>query len=202
MIQNSTGTARNNAFRLPPALIKQGEALLEQQMWCWGCDVRRKSGNLLLEYGFEQRTSPQPRYHSAYTCQLQPGCTLTLWGWGVWVADEGRGSLLLSRSRFRVGYTSQADLYPQAWCADDLAATRLPSTQVEQRSTLYLLETTCRWITGYERWLATQVDPTYREQACTAWPQRRRYRGGVPAAEIACRWQVLSEALSKEAVQL
>src|SRR5687768_12975270 len=51
------------AFRLPKALEKQGEALLEQQMWCWGCDVRRQEGNLLLAYGCERRASPDSRYH-------------------------------------------------------------------------------------------------------------------------------------------
>lgn len=61
-------------FRLPKAVEKQGEALLEQQMWCWGGDVRRQEGNLLLAYGCERRSAPNPRFHSAYSYKLCADC--------------------------------------------------------------------------------------------------------------------------------
>lgn len=31
---------------------------LDQQMWCWGCDVRRTQGNLMLAYGAQKRPAP------------------------------------------------------------------------------------------------------------------------------------------------
>ena len=45
---------------------------MEQQLWCWGRDVERPEGNLLMAYGFERHrdcaidpcllyTSPSPR---------------------------------------------------------------------------------------------------------------------------------------------
>jgi hypothetical protein len=55
--------------RIPANIQRAVIPLLDQQMWCWGCDVRRTQGNLLLAYGAEKRPSPNARYHSAYTFQ-------------------------------------------------------------------------------------------------------------------------------------
>jgi len=186
------------SFKLSPAICKQGYALLDQQMWCWGCDVRRKSGNLLVAYGFEQRLSPEPRWHSAYTVCLNPDCALTLWGWGLWLAAQDYGSLFLSRSGFRVRHTPEVVQYPQAWQVDDLPSAKIPCDPVGQRNTRHLLADALRWVGEYEHWLATRIGPEYREQVTAAWPQRRRYHGGIPAAYLADTWLTLSKAVREE----
>jgi hypothetical protein len=169
-------------------------------MWCWGCDIRRQEGNLLLAYGCERRGSPDPRYHSAYIYSLCADCTLTLWGWGVWIAREGLGSLFLSRSRFRVSYIPQVHRYPQAWQADDLPSGKSPCDPAAQTSTHCLLIEAMDWIGGYEHWLACHTESHYREAAIAAWPQRRRYRGGTPAADLAQTWLNLSKLLREESL--
>ncbi len=81
---------------LPAAVRASGEALLDQQMWCWGCDVRRAEGNLLAEYGCTKRPSPDPRFHSAYTFpNALPGGALTLWGWQERDLSPGGGQIEL-----------------------------------------------------------------------------------------------------------
>ncbi|NJO82690.1 MAG: hypothetical protein HC828_07605 [Blastochloris sp.] len=167
-------------------------------MWCWGCDVRRQEGNLLLTYGCERYPSPDPRFHSAYASTLCTDCVLTLWGWGVWIAREGTGSIFLSRSRFRVSYTSEVHLYPQAWQADALPIVRRPGDPVAQANTRCLLAEAMTWIGEYEHWLACNTEPRYRETVLAAWPQRRRYRGGTSSADLAQTWLDLSKLLHEE----
>ena len=164
-------------------------------MWCWGCDVRHDDGNLLITYGAEKRSSPNPRFHSAYTFKVGQQSILNLWGWGIWIAHPSQGSLFISRSRFRVTYSATPTLKPQAWQVHDLPPMRGIRSESQSEAAYVLLATALHWISSYERWLWEQVKPTYREQAIASWPQRRRYKGGVPAEEMADRWFELAEQI-------
>ncbi len=171
--------------------------LIDQQMWCWGCDVRRIAGNLLLLYGAKKRPSPNPRYHSAYVFQIEGEALVNLWGWGLWIACPHRGSLFIGRSRFQVCYTRDAVLMPDAWCKRDLPLTTSEPDNDDLEYAHDLLATALHWIGSYEDWLSTQVASDYREHILAKWPQRRRYKGGIPAAEMAERWFELSTCLSE-----
>lgn len=183
-------TAGSGALSVPAAMRKRGEALFEQQMWCWGCDVRREAGNLLLAYGMEKRPAPEPRYHSTYHCPLEVGSTLTLWGWGLWVAIRDYGSVFISRSNFRVRYSDAVELRPAAWCEAQLPPF---SPESNRNHSTCLLATAFRWIADYERWLADLVEPNYRERTLAAWPQRRRYHGGIPVCEVPDHWMQMAQ---------
>jgi hypothetical protein len=179
---------------LPAVVRASGEALLDQQMWCWGCDVRRASGNLLTQYGCIKRSSPDPRFHSAYTRQdVLPGGALTLWGWGVWIAAPDHGSLFVSRNRFTVRWLPHVDIAPIAWQERDLP---LGCTLHDPSDALSLLCAACRWIADYEGWVMGCCNPSYRAQALEAWPARRRFKGGVSAEHMATQWNEMSRALS------
>jgi hypothetical protein len=178
---------------LPIEMRKVGEALFEQQMWCWGCDVRREAGNLLLAYGMEKHPSPEPRYHSAYHSPLEADGALTLWGWGLWIAMQNCGSAFISRSNFRVHSSSIVALRPAVWCEAQLPRF---CTELSESKSDCLLATAFRWIADYERWLARLVEPNYRECVLAAWPQRRRYRGGIPPCEVPDRWMQLAQIVS------
>jgi hypothetical protein len=156
-------------------------------MWCWGCDVRRAEGNLLLAYGFEKRASPNPRYHSAYTLRVCATCALTVWGWGLWVAHADYGSAFISRSRFNAAYTPDVILAPCAWQADELPLPRATGV-IEPFPVSMLLMQVCRCAACYETWLLEQVGVGYRESVSAAWPERRRHRGGTPAERMAQSW--------------
>ncbi|MGQ9889801.1 MAG: hypothetical protein ACUVSX_15145 [Aggregatilineales bacterium] len=185
-------------IHLSPHLKLRAAALLDQQMWCWGCDVRRSAGNLLLAYGAQKRPAPEPRLHSAYSFHLGAGAALNLWGWGIWTARQGCGSVFVDRARFQVRYTAQAELLPQAWRKCDLPPTQTTVTADELSAVGALLFDMCQWIGKYESWLTTQIEPAYREWAIAAWPERKRHRGGVPASEVAASWIALSEMLYEE----
>jgi len=176
--------------------------LLDQQMWCWGCDVRRAQGNLLLAYGAEKRPSPDARYHSAYTFVVDSHALLNLWGWGIWLAHPQWGSLFVSRSRFRSRYSSEFIPMPDAWRARDLPPMTGVRDGTEAGYATDLLAITLHWIGGYEQWLCDQVEPDYRERVLEKWPQRKRHKGGIPAAEMPARWFELSSKITKERLYL
>jgi hypothetical protein len=182
-------------IKLCSHLSSCGEALLDQQMWCWGCDVRRANENLLLAYGCLKRPSPVPHLRSAYMYWLDETCALTLWGWGVWIASESLGSLFISRSRFKVQAIASAYLLPQAWCEADLPLKQEPVTLDHYAP---LLATALTWIACYEEWVTTQTKPTYRDTLLESWPQRRHYRGGTPAAEMPSQWMTLAHRVRQE----
>ena len=59
-------------------------ALLDQQMWCWGCDIRHGEGNVLLQYGFSRWRPPEGTLGStAYQLEAPPSRQVVLWGFGV-----------------------------------------------------------------------------------------------------------------------
>ncbi len=187
-----------HATNLPPRIKRWGQMLLEQQMWCWGCDVRRSGGNLLTAYGFKKRSSPEPRFHSAYTYWLDADCALTVWGWGLWIAGQAHGSLFINRTFSCIRYTPEAELMPQAWQERDL---RIQDTVMNSGSitkSITLMHTALRTVGDYEAWLTTQVEADYREKVISTWPLRRRYRGGIPFHEMASQWNDLALNIYQE----
>lgn len=186
------------SFRLPSKIEKMGEALLQHQMWCWGCDVRSKAGNLLASYGFERRPSPDPRWHSAYTLYRNSDSALTLWSWGIWMSSQQHGSLFLSRSRFRTRYTVNVELSPQVWWSDDLPYVHAPRSRSEWFNALALLTETVNTMAAYEEWLAARSPADYRLKVIAAWPQFKRYGRDINPSDLATHWQHLSVSIGKE----
>ncbi len=183
-------------LKLPEGISKTGIGLIDQQMWCWGCDVRRAEGNLLIEYGFTKRPSPEPRYHSAYTlCGVIPDGALTLWGWGLWIAAPERGSLFISRDRFRVRWIPEADLAPSAWQERDLPR---GCVDIRVSDAYLLLHAAFLWIAAYERWVAESVELCYRASTLSAWPQRRRFKGDISTEQIADQWEAIAEVVRSQ----
>ena len=182
-------------LKIPNHAQQTARMLIDQQMWCWGCDVRRTEGNLLSLYGADKRPSPDPRYHSAYLVQIEETAVVNLWSWGLWIACPDRGSLFIGRSRFHVGYIRDAILMPDAWRKRDLPLTELKLDSNDFTRARDLLATALRWIGGYEAWLSTVLASDYRDQALAKWPQRKRYKGGIPASEMAECWFKLATSI-------
>jgi len=185
----------NKQLNIPNQAQQTARMLIDQQMWCWGCDVRRDKGNLLALYGADKRPSPNPRYHSAYVFQLDDTTHINLWGWGLWIACPSLGSLFIARSRFKIHYTSEFIAAPDAWCKRDLPSLRVTKDSNEIANANILLAKAMYWIGSYEAWVTTQVSSDYREQILTKWPQRRKHKGGIPVATMADTWFQLSTSM-------
>lgn len=55
----------------------RGAELMHQQCCCWGQNVRRPEGTLLIEYGFQRSSSPEGISGSSrywLELSLHPGC--------------------------------------------------------------------------------------------------------------------------------
>jgi hypothetical protein len=151
-----------------------------------------------MAYGAEKRPAPNPRYHSAYTFRTVTNEVINLWGWGLWIACVDRGSLLISRSRFRLRYTQAAVLKPDAWQPRDLPSTGVIQNKDDVGRAHNLLAAALLWIGIYESWIRQQVEPEYRERVIAQWPQHRQYKGGIPASEMAAQWFDLSTRLLEQ----
>jgi hypothetical protein len=76
--------------------------LLDQQMWCWGRDIVRSEGNLLLQFGFRKERPPATVSGcTAYILTPFPGCQLILWGFGLFFGLESSGGVFLRRYEFK-----------------------------------------------------------------------------------------------------
>lgn len=146
--------------------------------------MRRSQGNLLVTYGAKKRPPSNDRYHSAYTFQINDCAVLNLWGWGIWLAYSQYGSLFISRSRFRSRYSREVIPMPDAWRARDLPSMSGTRNEAETKHADHLLAMAMNWVGCYEHWLCGQVGPDYRECVVDKWPQRKRHKGNIPAAEM------------------
>ncbi|MCU0498486.1 MAG: hypothetical protein MUF87_14140 [Anaerolineae bacterium] len=170
------------------SLFNMARAIFDQQMWCWGCDVRRAEGNLLLAYGCIKHSAPIPKTPSAYQLWLDTDTTLTLWGWGIWIAQNGIGSLLIQRSGFRMTGITTPILSPSAWSEETLPLSA-PSLNAEAQH--HMILRVFQAIADYEQWLTTQVEPHYRLMTINAWPQKRHHKNHP--TDLAAAWSQLAK---------
>jgi hypothetical protein len=173
--------------RFPVELTRQGPALLNQQCWCWGWDIRRSEGNLLLARGFERKRVPEGEQgSSAYTLRLDDGYTVVLWGFGIFYGGEEFG-VFLPRAGFRPALASST-LATACWWRLDQVEARRPARDVEAwRGMHRLLAGAMRWIAAYERWVSTTFGPDYRRQCVGAWQKNT-----IPADDMADGWEALA----------
>jgi hypothetical protein len=145
-------------------------ALLHQQCWCWGYDVRCPEGNLLVEYGFVRKRPPVDcKGSSAYLLQRNQQRSVALWGFGFFYGDATHGGLFLSRYNWTLRYAATAQP-PVAWKIDQLHEFRPPRCGPECASALLLLEGALEWLAEYEGWVMQRRGPQYRERSLDQWP--------------------------------
>lgn len=175
----------------PGDFKKRGAALLHQQCWCFGFDVRRKvhgtRANLLLELGFDRVPPPEGKLGATtYQWHGDEGTTVTLWGFGMCFGDE-HGGIFVSRFAFwpRIGPVAAP---PQAYSPAHLNDFRASRRLDECNSALGYFAKALLWLADYERQVALVAGQTHREQALTAW------RHGVSKAnETPNHWETLSQ---------
>ena len=168
---------------LTESLSAQGAALMNQQCWVWGKDVRREAGNALMLYGF-QRQRPLESVNGAtmYTRQTAPGCFLTLWGFGLWYGETGCGGIYINRFKFEPQWLPYAKPRQPLWSAEQLPLILNPNERAQQQM-FCLLPNALREIARYERWIAEMFGAEYRS-ACVA----TCCKPAVSAAEMAGAW--------------
>ncbi len=186
------------ALGLPSEVRRQGTPLLNQQCWCWGCDIRRAEGNLLLAYGFTRQRPPAGQQgSSAYSLRLVNGQALVLWGFGLFYGHPALGGLYLARSGFAPRLLDDPTPPAHAWSWEQLAAAYAPRDVQAWWRAHRLLALAADWIAGYERWVVTTYGLAYRAACVAAWR-----KAALPATAMADAWRDLAQRCAARAALL
>lgn len=189
-------TARRAHLLLPAEVRRLAPKLLDQQLWCWGCDIRRTEGNLLCAYGFVRLKAPEDvRQSSAYTLCFTHGAQVTLWAFGVFYGAPERGGIFVKRGGFEARYTPEPRLPITAWCGAPNA--QPPDTVQTCAHALSLLTALSAWIADYEAWIAAQTPPDYRAACVAAWFAHKR---AVPSEAMVKAWREIAESCRYAAI--
>jgi len=175
-------------------LRRRAVALLDQQLWCWGRDVARPEGNVLLDLGMcRYRSAEQGPDRTAYTGRVAGDGTVWLWGFGLMYCDPKRGGVFLRRNGFEPLLVDTPPERP-VHSSEQLGPLIRPTTAQQRATAGALVRAVAAWIAGYEHWIAETFGTAYREAILAA----RDKPPVVPAQEMAAAW----EHLAKKATRL
>ncbi|MBM4409601.1 MAG: hypothetical protein FJ038_13630 [Chloroflexi bacterium] len=166
------------------------QPLLRQQCWCWGWDVRRREGNLLLKRRFQRSRPPEATVGSSAYRLNGTGYRIGLWGFGVFYSRPALGAVFMGR-HVEGPLRSPLVVPPRhVWTLDDLPRMS-PVGPDADAADLYLLVELFRWIARYERWVQRTVGAEYREAAINRWGEEPV----VSAAEMAPTWNAVGRGV-------
>ncbi len=170
--------------------------LLDLQLWCLGQDVRRE-GNLLLTYGFSKNRPPEKTSGSSeYAVRIAPDTTLTVWGYGMHLAQgDHQGGLFLRRFGFAPRHTQPGYVPQDCWHVKSWKRVRPPRTPKEELDTLQALSKLADAFAQYEQWVVEQMSLDYRGRNLAQWHRRPI----VAADAIASSWAELAVHFSPDA---
>jgi len=159
--------------------------LFDQQMWCFGRDIRREGGNVLLDLGMCRYRAPDPNKGSSlYTAPVEPGGAIFLWGFGAMYTEPGLGGVFVRRYDFAPKLTLR-ETGLGVHQTEQLGRLVNPSTRQELVLLRKLLPALVGWFAKYEHWVGEHFGTAYRE-ACLA---SRDKPASVPAQAMARSWE-------------
>jgi len=177
--------------QLSEAWVRRAERLLHDQCWCWGRDVERPEGNLLLEFGFERIRNAEGRTF-AYDLQRPEasatGERVVLAGSGLcYVPATSTVAAVLGRYDIRPRMIGRGEVDLPRWAAIGAGVFRSIGTP-DAGSPLARLVLACtvRWIASYEAWVRSVAGTEYRARCLASWP-----RASVAADHIVEHWEAL-----------
>lgn len=190
--RRETVSRQVSRLQLPGYIRRLGRGLLDQQLWCWGRDIVRDEGNLLVEYGFSRERPPEGESGSSlYLYYPTPETRLVLWGFGVFYGAEARGGVYLRRRTFSPALSHYPGPEHEAWRPGQLSGLYPPREREECRSACILLRDLCRSLHRYETWIlasASEGRAEHRKRCVTDWPKTV-----VPAEKMPESWLRLTD---------
>lgn len=147
-----------------PSFKKLGANLMNQQCWCWGCDIRRSQGNLLLAFGCERLRPPaEATGSSRYRFVLRSGYQVSLWGFGVLVENH-TDAIHVGRFEFDPHLCKPLGDSSVCWAPAGLKPLRRPSSTRELLQVADLCTELLSFIGQYESWITETMGIRYRQQ--------------------------------------
>lgn len=176
--------------------IAHAVSMLSQQIWSWGQDIRRKEGNLLVEFGFERVKPPADVeiQDSVYTLNLTENRSVILRGFGVYYRDNDLGAIFLPRYEFIPGYTTNTTLEQPLWTYDELPELYFP-TESEWDSYITMLADLVKWIRDYEHKVIEEQGIEYRISTLAEWDNGERKV--TTSQAVVGAWEKIGKVITK-----
>jgi len=163
-----------------------GAFLLHQQCWCWGHDIRRAAGNLLLEYGFTRVRPPESGAGSS-RYSIEDGCAqVYLWGFGVAYVTCST-AIYVNRYTFIPRWIPCAASLDEVWSAEQLNRLSPPAPIRKRKRARRNLKSLLRFISRYEAWVVESQGIAYRRACLQQW-----HLSAILPERLAREWQELS----------
>lgn len=177
----------SGGLRMPSGARRLGRGLLDQQMWCFGRDIVRGEGNLLLEHGFVKSPSPpESAVPSSYSLSLASGEEVRLWGFAI-LYGSGPWALVLKRRAFSPALIATREVPERIWSPAHLIAPKKPSSDAESEAARLRLAGALAWLGDYEAWVRKETGIAYRRTCLSGWKN-----AVVPAERMAEAWHNLA----------
>lgn len=175
-------------WEFPRALHRPTQGLFHQQCWCWGADIRHAEGNLLLAHGFTRaRYSGPGAGSSRYERTVGIGATIFLWGFGAAYGVVGTSAVFIDRYDPTPMLVSSAEACRGWHQRHDVRGSRRPACWADANRQRLLFVALCRWISGYERWVARVAGIAHRAAVLAEWKDVV-----TPATAVARHWRLLA----------
>lgn len=166
--------------------------LIETQMWCFGADIRRSEGNLLIEFGFVRDRPPEGISGSTSYRIHWEGLDVTLWGFSALFSQEELGSLTFKRHEWEPRWTSMKIAPQNLWQAGAMPRLGTPCGVGEWKSARALLRRAVDFLVHYEQAIDTKLGPVYRHVVKQGHPDRKR---SILLEDLATSWKGLGRII-------
>jgi hypothetical protein len=167
--------------------------LFDQQLWCWGRDISRSQGNILLQLGMSRyRAIDSSQEGSAYTARVPGEGLFWLWGFGLLYSATGLGNLFLQRMPFEYFLLEQLPSRPVHHLSELTGLVR-PNTARQRALIVPLMEAAFQWMGKYEHWIAETLGADYRARTLAI----RGRAAEIPAQDQARTWDHLAKKVHR-----
>ncbi len=176
--------------------IKLSNKMFDQQMWCWGCDIRNSNGNKMIEYGFSKQKAGKEKDSPSQYSIIYKEHKIFLWGFGGLIRQSKDNAVFIKRYDF---YPKKLESVPMDLIAND--PKDIMRFYVKDKSLLYecdynLLKVFYDLIIDYENWIIEQMGHNYREYTLSIWIKKKI----VDAENLILTWRKLNDFLDNNLI--
>lgn len=135
--------------------------VLDLQMWCFGCDIRKREGNLLIKSGFTRHRSPDQRTGSRYSKGLSDHTHMYLWGFALVISSFESG-LCLRRHQQIPTFSPSLRIHDDSWSPWDIPQFSHPDSELQRFRAQTLLRICALEMQQYEDFINRVSETNYR----------------------------------------
>ncbi|MFD2255210.1 hypothetical protein ACFSSA_00850 [Luteolibacter algae] len=182
---------RANKNEINPAIKRDLESALRQQMFYWGMDASFWSGNLFLEKGFSKSPSRGLQGTSCYSLPWKDGSIELHGACAGWYNADGNDGFIYIRTYERCFHWHGNNLpVPGDWEADSLSP-------LDLEKSMNLLSPFLEWWLDFESFVHNRTERTYRKKCFKKYKSLPKARPWLkPHAGMAWLQSLLNDPLS------